>query len=249
MSSYEGRELLDGLRAMRAEIEKGDAKTLAKIANAETALARLGAEINNIHKRMQRPGAGVEIAGGSAPETEQAAARAYLDLKHLTVEAKAGDDEPRAWTSEQVDQAILARRAVKKILRRGEAALTPEYRKSLSSFSFGSNGFILPAEMSDRILSCLVLPTDITSLMGNKFSSSSSKPICALPQAPRRSYSKKVYLDFLLNGAGPLQGRPGFFCAQKISPNRSDLNSEAVKRAQGAARRAAEALGAIPLSS
>jgi HK97 family phage major capsid protein len=45
--------------------------------------------------------------------------------------------------------------------------LSPEHRKALSSFVFGSNGFILQPEMSSRILSCLVDETDVAGLMQN----------------------------------------------------------------------------------
>jgi hypothetical protein len=38
-------------------------------------------------------------------------------------------------------------------------------RKSLTSFSFGNNGFILAPQMSDQVLSCLVDPSDISGLV------------------------------------------------------------------------------------
>src|SRR5262249_18360674 len=49
-----------------------------------------------------------------------------------------------------------------------------DQRKALSSFSFGSQGFMLAPEQSSEILSCLVDVTDITGLMRNISISSSS---------------------------------------------------------------------------
>jgi hypothetical protein len=34
--------------------------------------------------------------------------------------------------------------------------------KSLSAFSFGNNGFLLPPGRSNIVLSCLVVPTDLS---------------------------------------------------------------------------------------
>jgi len=42
-----------------------------------------------------------------------------------------------------------------------------EFRKSLTAFSLGSNGFILAPQISDQVLSCLVDPTDVTGIMNN----------------------------------------------------------------------------------
>jgi len=49
-----------------------------------------------------------------------------------------------------------------------------EHKKSLTSFSFGSNQFVLLPQMSDRVLSCLVDPTDIAGLMGQATTSAGS---------------------------------------------------------------------------
>jgi HK97 family phage major capsid protein len=58
--------------------------------------------------------------------------------------------------------------------KRDPANLDPLERKSLSSFSFGSNSFLLAPEMSNRVLSCLADPTDLASLMGQASTSSGS---------------------------------------------------------------------------
>src|SRR5262249_50250724 len=40
-------------------------------------------------------------------------------------------------------------------------------RKSMTSFSFGTNQFILPPTLASQVLSCIVDPTDLTGLVNN----------------------------------------------------------------------------------
>jgi len=69
----------------------------------------------------------------------------------------------------------VARRALKNLFRHGDAArLDAIERKSLSSFNFGSNQFLLAPEMSSRVLSCLENQTDVASLMGSVTTSAGS---------------------------------------------------------------------------
>ncbi len=50
---------------------------------------------------------------------------------------------------------------------RDPARLEPPERKSLTSFSFGANAWILAPEMSNQVLSCLVDPTNLVGPMNN----------------------------------------------------------------------------------
>jgi len=69
-------------------------------------------------------------------------------------------------SSTEIQAAMLARRGLKQLFRAGHIdRVDPEFRKSLSSFSFGNSGFMLMPEMSTRVLSCLVDPTDLSGLM------------------------------------------------------------------------------------
>jgi predicted phage gp36 major capsid-like protein len=72
----------------------------------------------------------------------------------------------RSFCSEaQIGEAQTYHKAFSELLHTADAGtLSRENRKALSAFSLGSNGFILPTEMSNRIISCLVDPTDVTSL-------------------------------------------------------------------------------------
>jgi hypothetical protein len=61
---------------------------------------------------------------------------------------------------EKIDEALGARRAFKAMLRHGDVARLDNFeRKSLSSFSFGTNGFLLPPKRSNIVLPCLVDPS------------------------------------------------------------------------------------------
>jgi hypothetical protein len=58
---------------------------------------------------------------------------------------------------------MRARQGLKQLFRAGHVdRIEPEFRKSLSAFSFGNSGFLLAPEMSDRVLSCIVDPTDLS---------------------------------------------------------------------------------------
>jgi hypothetical protein len=57
-------------------------------------------------------------------------------------------------SSAEIDDALVARKAMKTLVRTGEPRLGHLKKKSLSSFSFGraGNGFLLAPEMSNRVL-------------------------------------------------------------------------------------------------
>jgi HK97 family phage major capsid protein len=68
-----------------------------------------------------------------------------------------------------------AHKAFRSLFRHGdiERVATHE-RKALTSFAIGNSGWILPPQMSDRILSCLVDQTNVASLMGQETISAGS---------------------------------------------------------------------------
>jgi HK97 family phage major capsid protein len=58
---------------------------------------------------------------------------------------------------------MRARQGLKQLFRAGHVdRIEPKFRKSVSAFSFGNSGFLLAPEMSDRVLSCIVDPTDLS---------------------------------------------------------------------------------------
>jgi HK97 family phage major capsid protein len=67
----------------------------------------------------------------------------------------------------EIDDAMLATKAIRSLLRHGDIERLPgEERKSLTAFSFGNSGWILPPQLADRVLSCLVDQTSVASLLG-----------------------------------------------------------------------------------
>jgi len=62
---------------------------------------------------------------------------------------------------------MCATKAIRSLLRHGDLERLPaEERKSLTSFNFGNSGWILPPQMANNVLSCLVDQTNVASLMG-----------------------------------------------------------------------------------
>ena len=68
----------------------------------------------------------------------------------------------------EIDEALTARKAMRALWRHGDPSrLEPTEKKSLSSFAFGTNSFILAPQISNQVLSCLVDPADVTGLVNN----------------------------------------------------------------------------------
>ena len=77
--------------------------------------------------------------------------------------------------SGEIEDAIMHKAALDLLLRSGDPNTLPsDYRKSLSAFSFGSNSFILTPQMTNRVLSCIVYPTDVAGLFDSMTTSSPS---------------------------------------------------------------------------
>jgi HK97 family phage major capsid protein len=118
--------------------------------------------INDLYKKVGRP-------GGYADDNETDARKSAIGLCQIHKSLVAEGDVNTADyvpSSSEVQAAMRARQGLKALFRTGHIdRLDPEYRKSLSSFSFGNNGFLLAPEMSNRVLRCIVDPTDLSGLM------------------------------------------------------------------------------------
>src|SRR5262249_5540529 len=70
--------------------------------------------------------------------------------RNLTVpKIDAGVRDDHTPSSGEIDEALLHRKAIRSLFRHGDASrLDHLEKKSLSSFSFGQNGFLLAPEMS-----------------------------------------------------------------------------------------------------
>src|SRR5215831_5788107 len=135
-------------------------------------LDALEGTINDILRKMQRPGA--EPNHGA--DSERNAAIDFCVLKHdIDVPKTDGTQATYIPSREMIDTAMTATRAIRSLFRHGNfERLDPTEKKSLTSLSFGSNQFFLPPQMSDRVLSCIMDPTDVAGLMGQETASGGS---------------------------------------------------------------------------
>ncbi|WP_454617539.1 phage major capsid protein [Bradyrhizobium cenepequi] len=165
-------DLVREVHETRDFLRQQDNERTSAIGELKGENAALRRAVDNIILRISRPGSD---HGEFSPDADRAAARALLELKHHLHVTKRDPQQPFVCTEAQLDDAVAYTKAFGALLHTTDiGALAPEYRKALSSFAFGSNGFILPPEMSDRIISCIVDPTDVTSLFDNVAISSGS---------------------------------------------------------------------------
>lgn len=209
--------------------------------------------VNEILLAQRRPGIdlGCELA------TSNAKAQSRMCVYRHDPQAPKRDTHALEYhaSSSEIDDALIAIKAIRSLLRHGDVERLPAgERKSLSSFNFGNSGWILPPQMADRVLSCLVDQTNISSLMGQAVISAGSiifpldnvdltdsvgwacEANCAVNQA-----SPDLY------GLGQLEIkaetiRRGFVLARRCSPMlRSTWNSGRCKRPVAPSRRRSRA--------
>ncbi|WP_338830238.1 phage major capsid protein [Bradyrhizobium sp. 27S5] len=156
-------ELLKEVKETRETLEQQEAER-------DKVLKQIKSDIDRLALRINRPGQ--ESFGDDA---NRKAAIGLLKLKHNLKIPKHDVQHPFVASEDQIAEATTHIEAIKALMHSADVGRLPEaMRKALSSFSFGSNGFILPVELSDRILSCVVSPTDITSLFDSVTISGSS---------------------------------------------------------------------------
>jgi len=147
-------DVLAELKTFPAIIDKRDRKYDDRFRELEDC-------VNGLCKRVHRPGG--EYDGDVGDERRNAVE--WLETKHLLSEpvAKA---EPYVSSSDEINRAIVAHKALGRLFRDGDPQHQhEEFRKSLSEFSMGGLGWVLPPEYSNRVVRCLHDPTDVASLM------------------------------------------------------------------------------------
>lgn len=122
--------------------------------------------INNLYLKTSRPGR--ERVSDDADERKDA--HDLCIIKHDLQQPKNDGTQPGYEpSSQEIDDALTARKAMNSLLRHGNLdRLDNLEKKSLTSFSFGSNQYILPPQWSSRILTCLTDMTDVSGLMGQE---------------------------------------------------------------------------------
>jgi hypothetical protein len=85
----------------------------------------------------------------------------YCKARRALTTPKIEADVSPDYQPTSTDEAV--RRAPKNLFRVGDSARLgdPLQTKSLSSFAFGSNSFLLAPTLADRVVSCIHDPTDV----------------------------------------------------------------------------------------
>src|SRR5215471_7755650 len=168
--SYEG-----GLNSLVAEIRKASENITQGDARMNARLEGIEQSVNELYRNAHRPGAAWETKDESNFERKEAIGLCR-NRRALTVpKIDGGVSDDYAPSSHEIDEALLCRKAMRALLRNGDAArLDPMFQKSLSAFSFGGTGYLLPPEMSNQVLRCIVDPTDITGMVNRVSISSGS---------------------------------------------------------------------------
>ena len=159
------RQLLTEVERTRASLENSDSATDRKLADVRRELTRLEKSFNTLAVRNGRPS-----YGETSADAERASAIELLEQKSAMRAPKSdvSADEPGSFSSQQIDEAAVAIKAMRNLMKCTDFKQLPmEQQKALSAFNMGSFGFLMAPEMSQTILSCLEEPTDIAGLMEN----------------------------------------------------------------------------------
>jgi len=175
MSNMSGAGLLQVVQEIKLaseNIRKADDANREKIEGLESRYASLETSVNDLFKPTGRPGGewGRDL-------TDERKSAIEMCRTHHNERLPKGDLATTEYvpSSTEIDEAIIARRALPSFIGHGNLdRFDGSICKSLSSFSFGSSGFLLPPERSNVVLSCLVDPSDLSSLFNRVSISSSS---------------------------------------------------------------------------
>jgi len=155
-------ELVDEVRKAAQSLEAGESKTNQRIDHQAKS-------IDGILVRLNRPG-GEHYANDNVDKRKSATE--WCIVKHQLSSPKSADEYTPS--PSEIETAMLAAKGLDRLFRGDASNIEPTIKKALSSFNLGSNGFILPQEMSSTVLTCIVDPTDIAGLMGNVTTSAGS---------------------------------------------------------------------------
>src|SRR5262245_15227917 len=162
----ERNHALNELRGKTATLTDTTAKLDRISADITARVNSLQGALNSLAVKMGRP----SLAGGDVTEEaiERKSAYGMLETRHRMRIQKHSPEHPFSPTDAEIDEALLARAAIKRFFKTTSIDAIPlDMRKALSSFSVGTSGFILPPEMSGRVLSCLEDKTDVAGIVGS----------------------------------------------------------------------------------
>jgi HK97 family phage major capsid protein len=150
--------LVDEIRQASGAFERGDNGVNRRVDKLEIS-------IDELYRKTSRPGAEYVVEDDAALARKSASEMCKVQRALTVPKIDGGVVDDYTPSSNEIDEALSTRKAVKALFRNGEARLDHLQKKSLSSFSFGTNAFLLPPEMSNRVLSCLVSPTDVSGMV------------------------------------------------------------------------------------
>jgi len=159
--------LIREIKAARQGIESRDQKTIERVDEIERS-------INEVLLGMRRP-SGTDF-GADDGSLERKSAITMCQDRHAWRNQKIeGRFVEYAPGGSEIDEAINAQRAWKALLHHDDIQRLDDIeRKSLSAFSFGSTGWVVPPQVSSRILSCLTDPNDVLSMFSQETISAGS---------------------------------------------------------------------------
>lgn len=161
------------------DIAKKAAEGLGKIAHVESEITKHHDAIEKLHAQMHARG------GRIANDEEAKAQRKLLEATASFLQVKASEKlgpndqvprfDPDKITADQLKAYDEGKKALAKIMRFGTdikeaqllyAQLSPDEQKAISTFTHG-NRYWLQSELSDMIIACYRMDTDLTSIVNN----------------------------------------------------------------------------------
>lgn len=232
-------------------------ETQSIVARADTErdriLKQVKADVDRLALRVARPGQD----GAPSLVDEHKSARDYLQLRHMLKNGSSA--QPIDFGYQEIDQAALARKAFVSYVRTGGeyGRMIEMEKKALSEFSVGSIGHLVPPEISDRILSRLTNPGDLTGTVDNLTISSGAVQFLVDDVDGEGLFGWACEADCAANGnaadftkgLGQLELRPeelrGLICASRSFLEDAAINIESwlvTKGQQGVRRIASRAI-------
>ena len=150
--------LVEEVRAAAASMEAGDTKTNARIDH-------LAKSLDGVLIRLNRPGAEFTANDNNADFVRKDAIGLCHIQRALQVPKNDGMTTYEPSLAE-IDDAQNYRRSLLGLWQHGDPnRLEQNIRKALTSFSLGTNQFIMPPTLSAQILTCITDPTDLAGLV------------------------------------------------------------------------------------
>jgi HK97 family phage major capsid protein len=145
-------DLAAEIRKASQILERGDARIDA-----------IEGAVNALLLKAGRPGYSGDYGDGS----DRADAADWCAIRKQLQQPKDDGLQPD-WrpTSDEIAGAQTAKKALSKLWRHADfAKLDHVEQKSLSAFSLGNSGWLLPPEQASRAISCIAAPTDVAGIV------------------------------------------------------------------------------------